>query len=175
MAIRRSTRGFGRRGRGSRLRPRWTSAFVTLDPAAGALGQNVILSEAAFGTSGTLESECYLRRIVLYGDVFASAAGASLVNCGIVLGNENVTPTFGATHDPGLIDSLVDDEWLWTWQGAPLLDVDGYISTFHIEENLKTNRKVRSNEVLRFVANNATGGAAVSIRVYVRILIIIKS
>lgn len=176
MVFRRRRGAFGRRRFANRNRPRWTADFVSGDPAGGALTQQNILSELDFGTSTGLESECTVLRCILWGTVaVATAAGTSLVSAGLVVGNENVTPTFGATHDPGLVDSLIDDDWMWTGQGLAVYDADAGFVSWGIKEDIRVKRTLKSNEVLRFVASNATGGAAVSVRIYIRILIIIKA
>lgn len=174
MAMRRRFRGgFGRRGRRRGARPRWTADSFVLDIAAGAIGSQVILSETDFGTSTTLESECLLHRIILHGTVIASVAGLSTVGLGIGLCDEAVTPTFGVRFDPTLIDSLVDDDWLWT-KSVPALTLATTLDPAiyaYVEADIRVKRKVKSTDTLRFVLSNLAGGVAITSDWQMRLLV----
>lgn len=172
MAFRRRRGGFRGRRRFGRNRPRWTADFVSLDPGAGAIAQQNICSEADFGTSGTLESEALVHRILVSGDIAATVgAGTAVVQYGICKNNENVTPTFGAVNDPGLVDSLVDDDWLWTGEALLVFDADAGFIHRRLDADIRVKRKMISTDVLRFVVSNAAGGVAAACRATVRILL----
>jgi len=172
MAMRRRPGGSWRRGRRSRNRPRWAADFATFSPATGALAQQNILSEVDFGTSTGLESECLLHRIILSGVVSTSVTGVSTLGLGVLLMNENVTPTFGAVGDPNTVDSLVDDDWLYTRDcsvGEEAQGNWGFIDRVYAD--IRVKRKIRSNDVLRLVLSNAAGGVAVTSTFMVRMLV----
>jgi len=78
------------------------------------------------------------------------------------LGDENVTPTFASVGDPATVDSLVDDDWLRIGSGIAVFDADAGFVTFRIDWDIRVKRKVKSNQVLRFVLENGAGGNAIS-------------
>jgi len=160
------------RRRMRRNRPRWTADFADFTTAAGAISSQIILSEADFGTSNTLESECLLHRIIVQGGVFVTAAGGvSTVNWGICKNNENVVPTFGATHDPATVDSLVDDDWLWVGQAIVVYDIDAGFIPKDFSADIRVKRKLISTDTLRFVMTNLAGGVAIDSSTMFRILV----
>jgi len=86
--------------------------------------------------------------------------------------NENVTPTFGATHDPALVDSLIDDDWLWTGHIIMVSETAVSPLRYHmVVEDIRVKRKVKSNEVLRVVATCSAGGAGLVSDWYARLLV----
>jgi len=93
------------------------------------------------------------------------------VNLGILLGDENVTPTFGAVGDPNIVDSLVDDDWLFVKRHIIVFDADAGFIWAPIYEDIRVKRKVKSNQVLRVVASNLAGGNDVACRITARVLV----
>ena len=93
------------------------------------------------------------------------------MKCGIVKTSEFAIPTFGTAIDPALVDSLVDDDWLWVDQFVTVLDADGGFVQRHIDKDIRVKRKLMSGEVLRFVATNLTGGVSVDMSAWFRVLL----
>jgi len=174
MVRRRKQFGFGRRRRRGN-RPRWTADIAALDPAAGALAYQRILSEADFGTSATLESECLVHRVVLHGGLIATAVGFATVDLGVVKSSGYLTPAFGVALDPGVIANLVDDDWLWTkrvilFRDSTATPTSGENVTL-LEADIRVKRKLTSHDELFLVIRSATGGVDVNSDWALRILL----
>lgn len=174
MANNRRRRRFGRSRSLGRTRPRWTADFFDVDLAAGTLGFQRVITVADYQTSGTLEAESTVLRTIVTGDLVPTAAGTATVNFGLYHGTSSHFPTFGGVMDPGTVGGMVSGDLLWCNQQTPALDIDAFLYAQHLEADIRVKRKLEADDELIFVCSNAAGGTAISIRITIRILIIVR-
>lgn len=167
----RPRRGF-RRGRPDR--PRWTAAVLQSNPlAAGAISSQLLLSPAQLTSAAGLTQLLRTERIV--GRLIVRPLGNVGGSVGVgIIETANTGAVVGGFNDPLVPAELGSRDWMWTqnmsWNGNSFANGHTFIRDFDI----RTRRRIETEEGLRVIWSNVAGGDAIVIEIDARILITIR-
>lgn len=169
------------RGRGSQRsanRPRWTANLLTGDTTpGGGVDELVLVGPTDYQTSGTLESECTVRRIRISG--FVQQTSTTLASAVVLWVYKTRSGVTGL--DPANVANLQSGDVLWT--RVLVLEAGlaaSSITAINWEADIKANRILEGGagtleEQLRFGLSNIVGGGTVSWGVSARSLLLLKA